>query len=975
MKSKTLALVAPLLFLLSATSLDPAHVFAQQTPPRCQPPALSAPSSAAAQNIFTPAQEADLGDAVAEHVGRSFRVVEDAELNAHLRRVGAQLVKQLPETGLTYQFFLADLPDVNAFTLPGGRIYVSRKLVAFAREEDELAGVLAHELGHAVARQSAIEMTRMLREVLGVTAVTNRADIFDKYNQLVENAARKPKALSRGERHEEREQYVADQIGLYALVAAGYDPQAQASFWERVTETKKGDTGGFFSNLFGTTKPESRRLREMLKTLETLPAECRQARDVAATAADFRKWQASVVNYASLNRKEALRGVVSKIRLEPALRGDITHLKFSPDGKHVIAQDDSGISVLTREPLAPLFRVEAPEAEHAQFSPDSQEVVFHNSALRVETWSIADAKQKSVRELYLKDGCIQTALAPDGKALACLESDFALTLLDVATGEMIHQKKSFYKPNFADLFRLQLLSILSNIIEAGDFDFDYVSMNFSPDARYFAAGQRIVNVTAIGTLGAETTALGYDLTARAPVSMGGQLKKLVSGKFAFVAPDRIVAVNPENGQKSGIVKFPSGEFVEQFALGGTPSAAARGNYLALRPFAAFPVAVFDLSTKKILLVNQQRALDVYEETYVSERVNGELALFRFDVTDTSGDGVKTDTEMLSKVVLPRNQLGNLRAAAVSPDLKWLAVSERSRGAVWDLQKGERVMHVRGFRGAHFADDGALYADFPQLGDTARTIARMNPSTREAVGGINLDKESAAHQHGPVVVMTKYPGYGSSKDEKEASIEIRDARGGASLWSKRFDKEMPRVWAGAAAGGAIVLAWPTSAKFAKAEAKADPQLGARLAALREKDGDYLLHVLDARTGATLGKLLIETGKGSFRVRDVTATREWVIVSDTENRVLVYSLATGEQRGRVFGHRPAVSPAGNLFVAENERGQLIVYDLSTVQKRDELVFPGPVALARFTADGKRLFVLTADQTAYLLDIGAQQTTSSK
>ena len=159
---------------------------------------------------------------------------------------------------------------------------VSRKLVAFAQNEDELAGVIAHELGHIIARHSTIDTTILFREVLGVTEVTDRRDIFEKYNRLIENTARKPKVFEKLDNHEAGNQNVADLIGLYALVQAGYDPQAQASLWDRYFELKGKTGGGFLSDLFGRTKPEQKRLREMLKGLESLPAECRGARNTAS---------------------------------------------------------------------------------------------------------------------------------------------------------------------------------------------------------------------------------------------------------------------------------------------------------------------------------------------------------------------------------------------------------------------------------------------------------------------------------------------------------------------------------------------------------------------------------------------------------------------------------------------------------------------------------------------------------------------
>ena len=67
-------------------------------------------------------QEMDLGDAVAEHLQNSHQVIEDEKLTSYIRRIGERLTKHLPPTNLRFQFFLFDINDVNAFTLPGGRI-------------------------------------------------------------------------------------------------------------------------------------------------------------------------------------------------------------------------------------------------------------------------------------------------------------------------------------------------------------------------------------------------------------------------------------------------------------------------------------------------------------------------------------------------------------------------------------------------------------------------------------------------------------------------------------------------------------------------------------------------------------------------------------------------------------------------------------------------------------------------------------
>lgn len=167
---------------------------------------------------------------------------------------------------------------------------------------------------------------------------------------------------------------------------------------------------------------------------------------------------------------------------------------------------------------------------------------------------------------------------------------------------------------------------------------------------------------------------------------------------------------------------------------------------------------------------------------------------------------------------------------------------------------------------------------------------------------------------------------------------------------------------------MVMSWPVASKTAQAEIKADPVLKEQLAAMKEKEGDYFLQVIDARTGVLKGRLLVETGKGSFRIGSVFATNDLVIIADSTNRVLIYSLANGAQKGRLFGSRSAISKAANLICVENERGQLTIYDLASLEKRDQFTFTHPVSLALFSQDGKKLFAMTSNQTAYVLDVSA-------
>ncbi len=916
-----------LIGLLGLTLLSPAP---QASGSRANPAGPSvqdgcrapAPAASSQPNIFTAAQEADLGDAVAERIEPALRVIEDDAINAHLRQIGEQLVSHLPQNGLRISFSLIDLPEANALVLPGGRVFVTRKLVGFTQTEDELASVLGHELGHLVARQQSVQLTKQLAEVVGVNEVGDRQDIFEKYNRMMDNAARKPGAFKSAS-HTDKDQLEADRLGVFVVAAAGYDPQAHVGLFDRFAHTE-GNTGSFLSALFGTTSPDARRLGELIKSTAALPASC--SRPFAHDPAAYREWQRQVISFAGPGRKESLQGVLARTPLTPPLRGEVTHLRFSPDGRHLLAQDDAGIIVLSRDPMAVEFRIAAADAEPAHFTPDSSAVVFHTPDLRVERWSLATRKPDDVRDIARRDACITSELSPDGRILACMDGSFGLWILDVATGEPVFQKKALTTSQFVS----------------------DAPLAFSPDGRYVVAGYRGFVITR----GSDEGAFVYDLRDRKPVNLKWETGRLLSASFAFLAPDRVVGLNPEEPAKSAIVTFPGGQVVERLELSRSAIAAAsRGHHVLLRPFQKYAVGVLDLSSKLVVKGNALAAFDLYDDVFATERGTGDIGLYAVD-----------GNRVLASVTLPDSAFGRIRAASISADLKWLAVSESTRGGVWDLGGGTRAVQMRGFRGAAFDSAGALLADMPKDGTTPRSIVRLDPANRQ-LGDEGEIKDRLAVQSGRWLISER-PIPANARTPTGAEFEVRDVTRSMRLWTRSFPKDPPDVWVNAGSDS-IVFGWPANSTPGRDRIREDEALRTRTD-LRDLDGDYLFDVLEAERGIVRGRLLIETGKGSFRARDVLAAGDWVIVSDSLGRVLVYSLATGELKGYAFGGRPVVNLAAGLMAVDVGGGRVVVYELASMRRRREYTFTHEAALTAFSADGSRLFVLTADQIAYVLDL---------
>ena len=370
--------------------------------------------------------------------------------------------------------------------------------------------------------------------------------------------------MPRREGHESDQQLEADRIGLFAMTAAGYDPNAFTEFFSRLVE-EKAKSGNWFTNIFGNSSPTEKRLREMVKVTEQLPAPCRENRSANASE-EYLKWQADVVSFRESQINEELPGLLWKKELTPQLKSDISHFAVSQDGTYFLAQDDFAITVVQREPLKVAFQIPVVDARPASFTPDGKFVVFGTEGLRFEKWNIAEAKPVEVRELVVRRDCWEHEFSPDGKYLACVDYGLNLNLLDTQTGKRVWEKKEFYRLTF-----FELLAWISAEAQEDERPGKFFHLRFSPDSRYLVATRSnrfrfrftINMVTADKT---EDTVLGLDLSTLKPVSTGGELKKVTRRPFIFVAPDKILGMMPNTIEDAGIFSFPQGKRLSKFPL-------------------------------------------------------------------------------------------------------------------------------------------------------------------------------------------------------------------------------------------------------------------------------------------------------------------------------------------------------------------------------------------------------------------------
>jgi predicted Zn-dependent protease len=174
--------------------------------------------------------EQRVGDQAAAQVEAETGVVETPELAAYVRAIGERLAAGSRREG-PWRFVILDEPVPNAFALPGGHVYVTRGLLALANSEDELAGVIGHEIGHVLGGHGAkrVNLNAPFAIITGITSFATGI-VSPRLGQAVADGGN---ALSQGlvvapySRQQERE---ADRIGQELAAAAGWDPRGLSRF-------------------------------------------------------------------------------------------------------------------------------------------------------------------------------------------------------------------------------------------------------------------------------------------------------------------------------------------------------------------------------------------------------------------------------------------------------------------------------------------------------------------------------------------------------------------------------------------------------------------------------------------------------------------------------------------------------------------------------------------------------------------------
>lgn len=200
----------------------------------------------APKNKYSPAEDVQLGRQAATQAEQQLPILRDDSLTGYVGEVGRRLVAVIPaelqHSEFQYSFKVVNVREINAFALPGGPMYVNRGMIEAAKNEGEVAGVMAHELSHVALRHGTAQASKAAKyeigaiagQVLGAIIGGNVGSVVAQGSQFGLGAA-----FMRFGREYERQ---ADLEGAQIMARAGYDPRDMANMFKMI-EAQGGGAG------------------------------------------------------------------------------------------------------------------------------------------------------------------------------------------------------------------------------------------------------------------------------------------------------------------------------------------------------------------------------------------------------------------------------------------------------------------------------------------------------------------------------------------------------------------------------------------------------------------------------------------------------------------------------------------------------------------------------------------------------------
>jgi beta-barrel assembly-enhancing protease len=212
-------------------------------------------------------QEIELGRQYAAEINQQLPIVEDARIHGYINELGTLIQRQPGNRDIPYTFYVVNIDQVNAFAIPGGHVYINRGLIERSENLSELAGVVAHEIGHVEARHGTEQMERLQAAQAGLAVATI---LLGQEPEGLAGAAVQVGAQAYFAHHSRADEFEADSIGVRLLPGAGIDPAGMAAFFQKLLEDRQRSPS-IFEQWFSTHPLAEDRIDRVRAIIDALP--------------------------------------------------------------------------------------------------------------------------------------------------------------------------------------------------------------------------------------------------------------------------------------------------------------------------------------------------------------------------------------------------------------------------------------------------------------------------------------------------------------------------------------------------------------------------------------------------------------------------------------------------------------------------------------------------------------------------------
>lgn len=190
--------------------------------------------------FISTASEVSMGQDIHSELSREFKFSADEGKNIRLRKIGRKLAQVSDRQDYEYNFYLIEKKEFNAFTIPGGKIYMFSGLFDALKSDDEIAAVLAHEIGHCSARHTVKKFQAAMGYNIIGSILLSRVDPQGQMREILSQGSGAVMSLIFSS-YGRQDEYESDRLGIKYMHLAGYRKEAMVATFEALEKESKGD--------------------------------------------------------------------------------------------------------------------------------------------------------------------------------------------------------------------------------------------------------------------------------------------------------------------------------------------------------------------------------------------------------------------------------------------------------------------------------------------------------------------------------------------------------------------------------------------------------------------------------------------------------------------------------------------------------------------------------------------------------------